>query len=211
MNNRRLDYDAKLNKVQKSKKEDSKLEEDARVSQEKYLETLELITEQMIHLNSQDENQLASFSKLIDDHLRYHEECANQFKALKDQVSNLEIKPLRAHNRIPVISARSSTASISKIDKQTSRSNLGSQEIPRVGSNRSINSQQPLQQLSIEPEKDQVEAIFDFKAENANELTIRPGDIISIVHEVDEGWLYGTVEGSDRSGIFPRTYTKYNY
>lgn len=38
--------------------------------------------------------------------------------------------------------------------------------------------------------------------------TVRAGDVINVVHEIDEGWLYGTIEGSDRSGIFPRTYTK---
>ena len=35
------------------------------------------------------------------------------------------------------------------------------------------------------------------------------GDLIDVIHEVDEGWLYGTIVGGDRSGIFPRTYTKF--
>ena len=40
LENRRLDFDAKLNKVQKSKKENSVLEEETRVSQAKYEEVL---------------------------------------------------------------------------------------------------------------------------------------------------------------------------
>lgn len=54
LENRRLDFDAKLNKVQKSKKENTVLEEETRVCQAKYEETLESITEKMIELNSED-------------------------------------------------------------------------------------------------------------------------------------------------------------
>jgi hypothetical protein len=54
LENRRLDYDAKLNKVQKTKKENTVLEEETRVAQAKYEETLASITQKMIDLNSED-------------------------------------------------------------------------------------------------------------------------------------------------------------
>ena len=176
LSNRRLDYDAKLNKVQKSKKEDTKLEEEARVAQEKYVETLEAVTEQMIALNSQDEDQLALFSKLVDDHVKYHEECASKFRNLQSIVSNLEISPIKSRQNIPIISARTSTSSIVKsTERQKSFSaHSKSQEIPRAGSTRSINSQPVILRPESEPEKTQVEALFDFNAENENEMSSTP-------------------------------------
>ena len=54
LENRRLDFDAKLNKVQKSKKENAALEEEARATQAKYEETLQVLTQKMLELNSQD-------------------------------------------------------------------------------------------------------------------------------------------------------------
>ena len=54
LENRRLDFDSKLNKVNKSKKENVALEEETRAAQTKYEETLEVITQKMLDLNSQD-------------------------------------------------------------------------------------------------------------------------------------------------------------
>lgn len=127
----------------------------------------------MISLNSQDENQLSSFSKLIDDHLKYYEECISQFKNLKELVATMEIAPLKPIARIPTISARSSVASVSKLgERQNSRSNIGkSQDIPRVGSTRSIVSHVAQEETAEVESKNQVEAMFEFKAENANELS----------------------------------------
>jgi len=51
---RRLDFDAKLNRVQKSKKERPEWEEETRVAQDKYEETLKATTEQMIELSSNE-------------------------------------------------------------------------------------------------------------------------------------------------------------
>jgi hypothetical protein len=54
LENRRLDFDAKLNKINKSKKENTVLEEETRAAQAKYEETLEVMTQKMLELNSQD-------------------------------------------------------------------------------------------------------------------------------------------------------------
>ena len=52
LENRRLDFDAKLNQVQKAKKETPKLEEETRVSQMKYEETMSTFTSKMIDINA---------------------------------------------------------------------------------------------------------------------------------------------------------------
>ncbi len=61
LENRRLDFDAKLNQVQKTKKENQKLEEETRGAQGKYEETLEHLTHKMIDINSTDVSLLKSF------------------------------------------------------------------------------------------------------------------------------------------------------
>jgi hypothetical protein len=52
LENRRLDFDAKLNQVQKAKKEAPKLEEETRVAQMKYEETMSTLTQKMIDINA---------------------------------------------------------------------------------------------------------------------------------------------------------------
>jgi hypothetical protein len=52
LENRRLDFDAKLNQVQKAKKETPQLEEATRVAQSKYEETMTALTNKMIEINS---------------------------------------------------------------------------------------------------------------------------------------------------------------
>lgn len=52
LENRRLDFDAKLNQVQKAKKEVPKLEEETRVAQMKYEETMSTLTQKMIDINA---------------------------------------------------------------------------------------------------------------------------------------------------------------
>ena len=52
LENRRLDFDAKLNQVQKAKKEKPQLEEETRMAQSKYEETMTNLTNKMIDINS---------------------------------------------------------------------------------------------------------------------------------------------------------------
>jgi NADPH oxidase len=49
-----------------------------------------------------------------------------------------------------------------------------------------------------------VKALYAFTAEMPNEVSIRPGDIITIVSQDDEGWWEGEVNG--QTGMFPSNY-----
>jgi predicted nuclease with TOPRIM domain len=70
LENRRLDYDAKMNKVQKLKKESQLLEEETRVAQSKYDETLGDLGDKMVEIESNEESQIREVGS---DFLR----CAN--------------------------------------------------------------------------------------------------------------------------------------
>jgi BAR domain len=54
LNNRRLDYDAKLNKMQKNKRDKPEYEEDTKAAHLKYQETLSDLTQLMHVLNERE-------------------------------------------------------------------------------------------------------------------------------------------------------------
>ena len=65
LENRRLDYDAKMNKVQKTKKENQTLEEEARVAQAKYEETLGVLWDKMVEIESNEQDQIREVNNLV--------------------------------------------------------------------------------------------------------------------------------------------------
>ncbi|XP_041096149.1 drebrin-like [Polyodon spathula] len=61
---------------------------------------------------------------------------------------------------------------------------------------------------SKEPEREMcVRALYDYQAEDDSELSFEPGDIISAVEMVDQGWWRGCSEDG-RQGLFPSSYVE---
>jgi len=50
------------------------------------------------------------------------------------------------------------------------------------------------------------QALYDFEAENPNELAFSEGDIIQLTQKLDENWFQGSING--KSGIFPISYVQ---
>uniref|UniRef100_A0A8B9J4U4 Nebulette n=1 Tax=Astyanax mexicanus TaxID=7994 RepID=A0A8B9J4U4_ASTMX len=51
-------------------------------------------------------------------------------------------------------------------------------------------------------------ALYDYTAQDCDEVSFRDGDIIHNVQPIDEGWLYGTVQRTGRSGMLPANYVE---
>lgn len=101
MESRRLDYDAKVNRLQKSKKEKPEWDEEMRVSQTKYEETLADLEKIMISLNTREEEQLRELVSFLDAQFQYHSKVIEMLTKCKTIVLDSSHKgtPLDRPNR----------------------------------------------------------------------------------------------------------------
>lgn len=75
LKNRRLDYDANNNKLQKSKKEDPKLEENVKTTKLKYEETLQKLEEMMATVSKQETELIEPFISFMESQINHYHNC----------------------------------------------------------------------------------------------------------------------------------------
>lgn len=51
-------------------------------------------------------------------------------------------------------------------------------------------------------------ALYDYAAQDHDEVSFRDGDIIINAQPIDEGWMYGTVQRTGKSGMLPANYVE---
>lgn len=51
-------------------------------------------------------------------------------------------------------------------------------------------------------------AVYDYNAADEDEISFQDGDIIVNVQQIDEGWMYGTVERTGDTGMLPANYVE---
>ena len=56
------------------------------------------------------------------------------------------------------------------------------------------------------PKLPECRALYDYEAQDADELTLRPGDMVQIVRKDASGWWQGRLHGRD--GLFPANYVE---
>lgn len=75
LKNRRLDYDANNNKLQKSKKEDPALEETVKTTKMKYEETLQKLEEMMVTVSKQETELIDPFIGFMESQINFYHGC----------------------------------------------------------------------------------------------------------------------------------------
>lgn len=75
LKNRRLDYDANNNKLQKSKKEDHALEESVKTTKLKYEETLHKLEEMMVQVSKQETELIDPFINFMELQIEHYHQC----------------------------------------------------------------------------------------------------------------------------------------
>ncbi|XP_031440949.1 nebulin isoform X4 [Clupea harengus] len=53
-----------------------------------------------------------------------------------------------------------------------------------------------------------VRAMYDYAATDTDEVSFKDGDVIVNVQSIDEGWMYGTVQRSGKTGMLPANYVE---
>ncbi|XP_035994890.1 nebulin isoform X23 [Fundulus heteroclitus] len=53
-----------------------------------------------------------------------------------------------------------------------------------------------------------VRAMYDYTAADSDEVSFKDGDVIVNVQSIDEGWMYGTVQRSGKTGMLPANYVE---
>uniref|UniRef100_A0A4W3H215 LIM and SH3 protein 1 n=1 Tax=Callorhinchus milii TaxID=7868 RepID=A0A4W3H215_CALMI len=51
-------------------------------------------------------------------------------------------------------------------------------------------------------------AVYDYVAADEDEVSFQDGDLIVDVQQIDEGWMFGTVERSGERGMLPANYVE---
>ncbi|KAI9516591.1 hypothetical protein NQZ68_013647 [Dissostichus eleginoides] len=52
-------------------------------------------------------------------------------------------------------------------------------------------------------------ALYDYAAQDHDEVSFRDGDMIVNAQHIDEGWMYGTVQRTGKSGMLPANYVEF--
>ncbi|XP_041662383.1 nebulin isoform X3 [Cheilinus undulatus] len=53
-----------------------------------------------------------------------------------------------------------------------------------------------------------VRAMYDYMAADSDEVSFKDGDVIVNVQSIDEGWMYGTVQRTGKTGMLPANYVE---
>lgn len=51
-------------------------------------------------------------------------------------------------------------------------------------------------------------AVYDYSAADEDEVSFQDGDTIVNVQQIDDGWMYGTVERTGDTGMLPANYVE---
>ncbi|KAH1174441.1 hypothetical protein KIL84_002585 [Mauremys mutica] len=51
-------------------------------------------------------------------------------------------------------------------------------------------------------------AVYDYNAADEDEVSFQDGDTIVNVQQIDDGWMYGTVERTGDTGMLPANYVE---
>ncbi|KKA21909.1 BAR domain protein [Rasamsonia emersonii CBS 393.64] len=84
LENRRLAYDAALAKMQKAKKEDSRIEEEFRTQKAKYEEANEDVYRRMQDIKASEADSISDLTSFLEAELNFHERCREVLLQLKN-------------------------------------------------------------------------------------------------------------------------------
>ncbi|RJE19917.1 BAR domain protein [Aspergillus sclerotialis] len=85
LDNRRLNYDTSLSKMQKAKKEDFRVEEELRTQKVKYEESNDDVYRRMMDIKDSEAESVVDLTAFLDAQLSYHEKCQEVLLQLRNE------------------------------------------------------------------------------------------------------------------------------
>ncbi|RCH96477.1 hypothetical protein CU097_013824 [Rhizopus azygosporus] len=206
LESRRLDYDAKLARLQKSKKEKPELEQEMQAAKLKYEETEYDVIQKLASLQEFEDEHCIALEHLLDLQIQY---LSRSLEIVQQVKSNWgKGTPSVVH------ASKTKMTAVSRMDlsRQASTDHLSPRLVPSSTVRKPSQDDGIRQPPPVLPRKrsqsspPKRKALYDFTANSPDELSFKSNDIIQVVEEVDEGWWLGELDG--RRGIFPVNYTE---
>lgn len=223
MQGRRLDFDCKKRKKDKAGSHVS--EEEIKLAEDKFAESLHLAQMGMHNLLDNDVEQISQLATFAENLLDYHRQCTEILEALagtlhdkKNEAASLPRaefvpKTLSDLGVIDSLNGGLPTTNITGSSPLPSPMSSGQPNwdplFPPGGPPRSTNASplpSPMKSPARSPmmQTPSAQALYDFEPENPGELGFNEGDTITLTQRIDENWFEGTLNG--KSGLFPVSY-----
>ncbi|XP_051170012.1 endophilin-A isoform X5 [Leptopilina boulardi] len=213
---RRLDFDCKRRRQAK--------DDEIRMAEEKFAESLHLAQMGMFNLLENDVEQVAQLATFSEGLLEYHQQCVEVLRVLtetllekKDEAANRPkmnfVPKTLADLHVDTVSSEgingASRAGSPVSGEENKRSQL---ELFPAGNPPQSANASPLPSPSKSPARTPMAkqpcctALYDFEPENPGELGFKENDSITLIQKIDDNWFEGTVNG--RTGYFPVSYVQ---
>ncbi|KAF2884369.1 hypothetical protein ILUMI_21818 [Ignelater luminosus] len=221
---RRLDFDCKRRRQAK--------DEEIKMSEDKFAESLHLAQMGMFNLLENDVEQISQLATFAEGLLDYHSQCTEVLKSLtetllakKDEAANrpkMEFVPktLGDLNIEGVSDGVNGTSHYSSSNSHTNYKQHLPRPLPKSYPNYKTDPFDPWSSVTASPLPSPMKspartpitrtpcctALYDFDPENPGELGFKENDVITLINKIDENWFEGSFNG--RTGYFPVTYVK---
>nr|XP_027197765.1 endophilin-A-like isoform X5 [Dermatophagoides pteronyssinus] len=213
---RRLDYDCKKRKRQKGTHFS---EDEIRMAEEKLEESYNLASMGMHNILQNEIEQLSQICVLAEALYEYHSQCANILESLNARLMEIKneaaqrtfqpYEPKKLHELNLNVMTNIGHDDLSPGDAQMMNAISPSMENPPNKPTNLFLDTSKVNANARTPTDTRgpcCQALYDFDAENENELNFKEGDIIQLVTKVDDNWYEGSING--RTGLFPVSYVQ---
>ncbi|XP_031335696.1 endophilin-A-like isoform X8 [Photinus pyralis] len=227
---RRLDFDCKRRRQAKGS---HITDEEIKMSEDKFAESLHLAQMGMFNLLENDVEQISQLATFAEGLLDYHSQCTEVLRSLTE---TLLVKKDEAANRpkmefVPKTLGDLNIEGVSDGVNGTNHHNSLSithnnlkqrprplpKQIPQYTRPDPFDpwssvTASPLPSPMKSPARTPISrtpcctALYDFDPENPGELGFKENDVITLINKIDENWFEGSFNG--RTGYFPVTYVK---
>ncbi|XP_056645264.1 endophilin-A isoform X15 [Diorhabda carinulata] len=209
---RRLDFDCKRRRQAK--------DDEIRMAEEKFAESLQLAQMGMFNLLENDVEQISQLATFAEGLLDYHSQCTEILKHLTETLSEktdeaanrpkVEFVPKTLHD-LHIETVQDGLNDVLLGSSQVSSPQHKPYQLELHPGQQSANASplpSPMKSPARTPMNRQpcCTALYDFDPENPGELGFKENEVIMLLNKIDENWFEGSVNG--RTGYFPVNYVR---